>query len=158
GLASPALKVMPGRKPGGPQVLPPLPERAKPMSVAPPLKKRPTWKAPITVLPAAKVSGSTSVACWLVEFANRCRLTCASARLASAAPTGAATTASTATTAPADDFQYLTVSPLSGGDRLDVSKGRTGTAQPSSLFPLLGHPARPAEAAASSAAPLRLDV
>src|SRR6266516_4798875 len=48
GLAAPALKVMPGRKPGAPQVAPPSSERAKPMSVAPPLKKRPTWNAPTT--------------------------------------------------------------------------------------------------------------
>src|SRR5215471_13423020 len=102
---------MPGRKPGGPQVAPPSPERTKPISVAPPLKKRPTWKAPTTVLlaGAAKVSGSTSVACWLVEFVNMSLLTCVSVTLASAAPTGAATTATAATTAPADDFQYLTV-------------------------------------------------
>ena len=45
------LKVRPGRKPGVPQVAPPSPERAKPMSVEPPLKKRPTWNAPTTVLP-----------------------------------------------------------------------------------------------------------
>src|SRR5215472_16860495 len=87
GLAAPALKVMPGRKPGGPQVAPPSPERTKPISVAPPLKKRPTWKAPTTVLlaGAAKVSGSTSVACWLVEFVNMSLLTSVSVTLASAA-------------------------------------------------------------------------
>jgi hypothetical protein len=33
------------------------------MSVAPPLKTRPTWKAVTMVEPHAKVSGSTSVAC-----------------------------------------------------------------------------------------------
>jgi hypothetical protein len=36
------------------------------MSVPLPSKKRPTWNAPTTVEPKAKVSGSTSVACWLV--------------------------------------------------------------------------------------------
>src|SRR5215471_21314427 len=101
---------MPGRKPGLPQVVPPSPERAKPMSLAPPLTKRPTWKAPTTVLPAAKVSGSTSVACWLVEFVNGSLLTCVSVTLALAAPTEAAKTATTATaTAPGKTFQYLTV-------------------------------------------------
>src|SRR5436309_3365585 len=34
----------------------------------PPLKNRPTWKADTMVLPEEKVSGSTSVACWLVLF------------------------------------------------------------------------------------------
>jgi hypothetical protein len=33
------------------------------MSLAPPLKKRPTWNAATTVPWCAKVSGSTSVAC-----------------------------------------------------------------------------------------------
>jgi len=36
---------------------------AKPISVAPPLKTRPVWKAVTKVEPRAKVSGSTSVAC-----------------------------------------------------------------------------------------------
>ena len=30
--------------------------------------KRPSWKAATIVLPKEKVSGSTCVACWLVEF------------------------------------------------------------------------------------------
>jgi len=51
GTAALELKVMPGRVPVIPQVVPPSPDRAKPMSVAPPLTKRPTWKAPTTVLP-----------------------------------------------------------------------------------------------------------
>src|SRR5215467_13521124 len=105
---APDVEVRPGRKPGSPQVAPPSPERAKPMSVEPPLTNRPTWNVATTVLPAAKVSGSTSVACWLVEFVNGSLLTRVSVTLAVAAPTGAAKTAATATTAaPADDFQYL---------------------------------------------------
>ena len=40
---APALNVRPGRNPGAPHVAPPSPERTKPMSVAPPSKKRPTW-------------------------------------------------------------------------------------------------------------------
>jgi hypothetical protein len=36
-------------------------ETAKPVLVAPPLKKRPTWKAETIVWPKANVSGSTSV-------------------------------------------------------------------------------------------------
>src|SRR5262245_14696825 len=63
GLAAPELNVMPGKKPGAPHVAPPSPERANPMSVAPPLKKRPTWNVATTVDPLADVSGSTSVAC-----------------------------------------------------------------------------------------------
>src|SRR6266700_7416300 len=59
------LTVVPGRKPAV-QLFPPLVDVAKPMFEAPPLKKRPTWKAETMVLPEAKVSGSTSVACWLV--------------------------------------------------------------------------------------------
>src|SRR5215470_11259199 len=61
--------VVPGRKPLV-KLLPPLVEVAKPMSEAPPLKKRPTWKAETKVLPKAKVSGSTSVRCWLVLLVN----------------------------------------------------------------------------------------
>src|SRR6266508_5698706 len=51
---------MPGRNPSL-QRLPPSLEVAKPMLLAPPLKKRPTWKADTIVLPNANVSGSTSV-------------------------------------------------------------------------------------------------
>src|SRR6266852_8736232 len=60
-----ALTVLDGMKPWV-QVSPPLVEVAKPMLEAPPLKKRPTWKAETIILPEAKVSGSTSVLCWLV--------------------------------------------------------------------------------------------
>src|SRR3954468_20917248 len=66
----PDVAVRPGRKEGVPQVAPPSVERETPMSVAPPLKKRPTWNADRTTLPFENVSGSTSVACWLVVFAN----------------------------------------------------------------------------------------
>src|SRR5216684_7594802 len=59
------LTVVPGKKPFL-KLFPPLLEVANPMSEAPPLKKRPTWKADTRVLPKARVSGSTSVACWLV--------------------------------------------------------------------------------------------
>src|SRR6266852_4232297 len=64
-----AKGVVPGRKPLV-KLLPPLVEVAKPMSEAPPLKKRPTWKAETKVLSKAKVSGSTSVWCWLVLLVN----------------------------------------------------------------------------------------
>src|SRR5712691_10303744 len=60
-----AKTVLDGRKPEV-HFFPPLVEVAKPMLEAPPLKKRPTWKAETMVEPKAKVSGSTSVACWLV--------------------------------------------------------------------------------------------
>src|SRR5690349_19242919 len=76
---------MPGRNPGASHVAPPSPERTTPTSVAPPLKKRPTWNAPTTVAPLANVSGSTSVACWLVGFVNGSELTWVSA-CARAAP------------------------------------------------------------------------
>src|SRR5216684_2454680 len=59
------LTVVPGKKPFL-KLFPPLLEVANPMSEAPPLKKRPTWKADTRVEPEAKVSGSTSVLCWLV--------------------------------------------------------------------------------------------
>src|SRR5436190_23559619 len=49
--AAPELNVIPGRKPGASQVVPPSPERTKPMSLAPPLKNRPTWNAATTVPP-----------------------------------------------------------------------------------------------------------
>src|SRR5436309_15821829 len=61
------LTVVPGRKPAV-QLFPPLVEVANPMLEAPPLKKRPTWKAETMVEPKAKVSGSTSVLCWLSEL------------------------------------------------------------------------------------------
>src|SRR4051794_19159328 len=65
----PEVAVRPGRKPEV-QVAPPSVERDQPMSVPPPLKKRPTWKADTIVEPLENVSGSTSVACWLVVLAN----------------------------------------------------------------------------------------
>src|SRR6478735_11855555 len=61
--ASPELNVL-CRKPGASQVAPPSPDRTTPTSLAPPLKKRPTWNAATTVPWSANVSGSTSVACW----------------------------------------------------------------------------------------------
>src|SRR5919197_110412 len=64
------------------------------MSDAPPLKKRPTWYAATTVEPKAKVSGSTSVACWLVVLVNGSALTRVSGTLARA---GAAQALSAAT-------------------------------------------------------------
>src|SRR5207244_7365901 len=41
--AAPELNVIPGRNPGASQLAPPFPDRTKPVSLAPPLKKRPTW-------------------------------------------------------------------------------------------------------------------
>src|SRR6266699_1637260 len=67
--------VVPGRKPLV-KPFPPLVDVAKPISEAPPLKKRPTWKAETKVEPEAKVSGSTSVACWLVGLVNGSLLIC----------------------------------------------------------------------------------
>src|SRR5260370_1508820 len=64
------VTVVPGRKPLV-KVLPPLVEVAKPMSEAPPLKKRPTWEAATRVEPEAKGSGSASVLCWLSVLVNR---------------------------------------------------------------------------------------
>src|SRR2546426_6550695 len=64
-----AKTVLDGRKPLV-KLFPPLVEVAKPMLEAPPLKKRPTWKAETKVEPEARVSGSTSVACWLVLLVN----------------------------------------------------------------------------------------
>src|SRR5712692_6129187 len=64
-----AKGVVPGRKPLV-KLLPPLVDVAKPMSEAPPLKNLPTWKAETRVEPEAKVSGSTSVRCWLVLLVN----------------------------------------------------------------------------------------
>src|SRR5258708_17818520 len=58
---------MPGRKPCC-QVVPPSVEVFQPMSELPPSLNRPTWEEVTMVLPYAKVSGSTSVACWLVEL------------------------------------------------------------------------------------------
>src|SRR3954471_4538418 len=58
---------MPGRKPCV-QLAPLLVDVAQPMLELPPWEsgKRPTWKAETIVLPNVKVSGSTSVWCWLV--------------------------------------------------------------------------------------------
>src|SRR5438034_3050646 len=58
---------MPGRNPLV-HVVPPSVEVAKPMSAPPPLKMRPTWNALTIVEPKANVSGSTSVACWLLAL------------------------------------------------------------------------------------------
>lgn len=58
---------MPGRNPLV-HVVPPSVEVAKPISDEPPSVKRPAWKTLISVEPKENVSGSTSVACWLVAF------------------------------------------------------------------------------------------
>ena len=62
-----ATVVVPGRKPLV-QVAPLLAERAQPMLADPPPKTRPTWKAEMIVEPKLKVSGSTSVRCWLAAL------------------------------------------------------------------------------------------
>src|SRR4029453_10632729 len=54
------------RNPGAPHVAPPSAERTKPVSLAPPPKKRPTWNVPMTVEPLANRSASTSAALWPV--------------------------------------------------------------------------------------------
>src|SRR6478752_5317282 len=95
--AAPELNVRPGRNPGAPQVAPPFPERTKPISVDPPLKKRPTWNALTTVLPNAKVSGSSSVACWLEELVNGSALTGVNATFAPATPEPTSSPTATAT-------------------------------------------------------------
>src|SRR5205823_3719361 len=87
------------RKPGASQVAPPSPERTTPMSLAPPLKKRPTWNVATTVPWWANVSGSSSVACWLVAFVYGSALTCVSGTFADA--TAANTTAATPASASA---------------------------------------------------------
>src|SRR3954451_3683951 len=81
--ASPELNVS-CRKPGASHVAPPSPERTTPISLAPPLKKRPTWNVARTVPWSANVSGSSSVACWLVAFVYGSALTCVSATSACA--------------------------------------------------------------------------
>src|SRR6266571_4445766 len=78
-----AKTVLDGRKPLV-KLLPPLVEVANPMLEAPPLKKRPTWKAETMVEPKAKVSGSTSVACWLVVLVYGSLLSCRRVTLAKA--------------------------------------------------------------------------
>src|SRR5258708_4404452 len=80
-----AKTVLDGRKPLV-KLFPPLVEVAKPMLEAPPLKKRPTWKTETKVEPEDKVSGSTSVACWLGVFVygsvlSRRRVTLANAEM-----------------------------------------------------------------------------
>jgi len=92
----PEVAVSPGRKYGVAHVAPPSVERVTPMSVAPPSKKRPTWKAETIVAPLEKVSGSTSVACWLVALVNGSLLIRVSDTLASA---GAADTRAPAASA-----------------------------------------------------------
>src|SRR6266849_9842587 len=80
-----AKTVLDGRKPLV-KPFPPLVDVAKPMLEPPPLKKRPTWKAETKVEPEDKVSGSTSVACWLVVLVygsvlSRRRVTLAKAEM-----------------------------------------------------------------------------
>ena len=58
---------MPGRNPLV-HVVPPSIEVENPISAPPPLEMRPTWNALTIVEPKANVSGSTSVACWLVAL------------------------------------------------------------------------------------------
>jgi hypothetical protein len=91
----PDVAVMPGRNVGVPQVLPPSVDLETPMSVPPPSKKRPTWKAETIVEPLAKVSGSTSVACWLVVFVNGSWLIALSGTFADAIPGNARKTPAT---------------------------------------------------------------
>src|SRR3954469_11913728 len=92
GPPRPDVAVRPGRRwaaeglPPAAERVPLWVERGTPMPVAPPLKKRPTWKADMTVAPRANVSGSTSVACWLVVFWNGSALILVSVTFAWALP------------------------------------------------------------------------
>src|SRR5207248_8952736 len=76
GPAGVAKTVVPGRKPGVPQLPPLLVEVAKPMSQLPPSETRPTWKAATMVAVAAfeNVSGSTSV--WWLVVAEALQVVC----------------------------------------------------------------------------------
>jgi hypothetical protein len=146
--ASPDVAVRPGRKPLVPQVLPPSVEREKPISVAPPLKKRPTWNADTTVDPADSVSGSTSVACWLVLFGNGSWLICVSATLAVAAPGRASAAPATSAAIEAADLitRKLMSSTLrarspacqprqrKSSDRIVVPRGERPACQPGVTF------------------------
>src|ERR671930_303145 len=73
------------------------------MSDAPPLKKRPTWYAATTVEPDAKVSGSTSVACWLVVLVNGSALTRVSGTFARAGAARASSAAAASAPSTATD-------------------------------------------------------
>jgi hypothetical protein len=77
------VAVRPGRTPLV-YVWPPSLDVAKPMSVEPPSKNRPTWNADTTVEPFENVSGSSSVACWLVVLVKGSLLTRVSGTLAAA--------------------------------------------------------------------------
>jgi hypothetical protein len=88
--------VIAGRKPWV-HVPPPSVDVAKPMSDDPPSKNRPTWKVDTIVFPFENVSGSTSVACWLVLFVKGSVLIRATATLAT---TGVAPTAKAKSAAP----------------------------------------------------------
>ncbi len=94
---SPVPDVMPGSEPCV-QVTPLSVEVANPMSEAPPSKKRPCWNAETIVEPFENVSGSTSVACWLVLLLNGSELIIVSVTFAAA---GTAPTATAARAAPA---------------------------------------------------------
>src|SRR6266705_4237658 len=91
-----AKTVLEGRNPDV-QDLPPLVDVAKPMFEAPPSKNRPTWNAETIVDPEAKVSGSTSVLCWLVAFVYGSVLNCRRLMLAR---TGVLATIPTSTARP----------------------------------------------------------
>src|SRR2546423_8695808 len=91
------------------------------MSLAPPLKKQPTWNAATTVPWSANVSGSSSVACWLVGFVYGSELTWVSATFAPATPAAVRNPATASTTA----RRHLRDSPLirsssGSADRLTV--------------------------------------
>src|SRR4051794_21073064 len=88
------------------------------MSLAPPSKKRPTWKAPTTVLPKAKVSGSSSVACWLVVLVNGSELTLVNATFPGALAAGNSTPAATRVmTAPARTTSLVAILPTYASQR-----------------------------------------
>src|SRR5436190_12315202 len=102
------------------------------MSVAPPLKKRPTWNVATTVLWLAKVSGSTSVACWLDWLVNGSELTRVSGTFAAATPAVASNRAAASTMQLASPLSGLGVGcidppVLDNWKRLSVTVGRPGS-------------------------------
>ncbi len=91
-----------------------LVEVEKPMSDAPPLWNRPTWKVETMVDPNEKVSGSTCVRWKLVEFVNGSELICVNpVWAASTVPDNATTSPAAKATTGTSLFISIPLSPIS---------------------------------------------
>src|SRR5437773_1991368 len=105
------------------------------MSDPPPSKTRPTWDAATIVLPAAKVSGSTAVACWPAGLVALVKVSTMTRVVGTAAHAGAARAR-----APPPASTPARTPRLAREDIVGMRQTPLGVQGPTQTWPTLLHP------------------